>query len=74
MGGDLILLPLTLESLSALEILQLPLLHLFHALRVGELRLIQVGEVVLLRLHNSELLFFEDLHSCKLKGLPAEYR
>ena len=57
-GGYLILLSLTLEGLSALEILQFPLLHLLQALGVGELGLIQVGEVVLLRLHNSELLLF----------------
>jgi hypothetical protein len=57
-GGNLILLSLTLEGLSALEILQLPLLHLLQALGVGELGLIQVGEVVLLRLHDSQLLLF----------------
>ena len=57
-GGSLILLSLTLEGLSALEILQLPLLHLLQALGVGELGLIQVGEVVLLRLHDSQLLLF----------------
>ena len=57
-GGDLILLSLTLEGLSALEILQFPLLHLLQALGVGELGLIQVGEVVLLRLHDSQLLLF----------------
>ena len=57
-GGDLILLSLTLEGLSALEILQFPLLHLLQALGVGELGLIQVCEVVLLRLHDSQLLLF----------------
>jgi hypothetical protein len=71
-GGDLILLSLTLEGLSALEILQLPLIHVLHALRVGDFGLIQVGEVVVLRLHNSKMLFLKDLHSREPKGLPAD--
>ena len=44
----------------------------FHSLDFGLLTLVQVSVVVLLSLHETELLLFEDFHAGALECLPAD--
>ena len=73
MCSDLILLPLPLERLPPLELLQLPLLHLLHPLRITQLRPRQLPEVLLLRIHHTQLLLLQNLHTRKLQGLTTQH-
>jgi len=73
MGCDLVLLTFTFQSLFAFELLELPLFHLFHALSVRQLSLVELSEVLLLSLHSPKLLLFKDFHASELEGLPTQH-
>jgi hypothetical protein len=73
-GCYLVLLTFSFQSFFAFELLKLPLLHQLHTLSIREISLVELTEVLLLALHDSELLLLEDFHTCELEGLPAEDR